>query len=105
MAGEVQKVVDERLHLSKRHGRGILRREVWVSEDGQVVRYNLAYINPVLCAHDNGRVLGYDSAHGQHHRHAMGKVTRVAFRNLAQIEARFQKEWLALVRERENAKD
>jgi hypothetical protein len=35
----------------------------------------------------------------------MGKVTRVAFRGFARIEARFQKEWQALVKEGRNAKD
>jgi hypothetical protein len=63
------------------------------------VRYNLAYINHLVHAGDNGRVLGYDSAHGRHHRHYKGKTTMVSFESFQQIEARFQKEWTILVKE------
>jgi len=69
MAALLRKIVDERLYLSKRQGGGMLRREIWADRQDQVARYNLAYINPLIYADDNGRVLGYDSAHGQHHRH------------------------------------
>jgi hypothetical protein len=44
-------------------------------------------------------VLGYDSAHGCHHRHYRGRVTTVRFESFAQIEARFQKEWSRLAKE------
>jgi hypothetical protein len=44
-------------------------------------------------------VLGYDSAHGQHHRHYRGKVTTVRFEGFEKIEARFQREWNRLVKE------
>ena len=47
----------------------MLRREIWVDGPGRVVRYNLAYINHLIYAGDHGRVLGYDSTHGCHHRH------------------------------------
>ena len=39
---------------------------------GRLERYSLAYINPAIFAGDNGRVLGYDNAHGYPHRHFMG---------------------------------
>ena len=71
----------------------MLRREIWVDGQDRVVRYNLAYINPLIFPGDNGRVLGYDSAHGQHHRHYKGKITAVSLNNFEQIEERFQKEW------------
>ena len=69
MAGGLRKVVDERLYLSKANGGGMQRREIWVDRRGKVARYNLVYVNHLLYAGDNGRVLGYDSDHGTHHRH------------------------------------
>ena len=76
----------------------MLRRENWVERRGRVVRYNLAYINDLIYAGDDGRVLGYDSAHGSHHRHYKGKVATVGFESFEQIEARFQKEWNRLAK-------
>jgi hypothetical protein len=99
MAGGVRKAVDERFHLSSSKGGGMLRREIWVDRRGQVVRYNLAYIHHLIYGDGNGRVLGYDSAHGQHHRHYRGKVTTVRFEGFEKIEARFQREWNRLVKE------
>ena len=61
MAG-LRKVVDDRLYPSKAKTGGMLRREIWVDSEGRVVRYNLAFINHLIYASDNGRVLGYDSA-------------------------------------------
>ena len=98
MGNGLQKAVDERFVLSRANGGGILRRELWVDADGRVARYNLAYINHLLYAGDNGRVLGYDSAHGWHHRHYKGEVTGVELGSFEEIEARFQKEWTNLVR-------
>ena len=57
----------------------MLRREIWVDRTGPVVKYNLACINHLIHADDDGRVLGYDSAHGHHHRHYRSKVSRIAF--------------------------
>ena len=37
-------------------------------------RYNLAFINHFMTSDDNGRVLGYDNAHGKPHRHFYGTV-------------------------------
>jgi hypothetical protein len=47
---------------------------MWVDEKGKTVRYNLAFINFRLFSRDNGRVLGYDTAHGHLHRHFAGTV-------------------------------
>src|ERR1039458_6491249 len=105
MAGGVRKAVDERFYLSGANRGGVLRREIWVDPRGRVVRYNLAYINYGIHAGDNGRVLGYDSAHGHHHRHYRGKVTAVAFESFDQIEARFQREWNRLAKEIRRAQD
>jgi hypothetical protein len=54
---------------------------------------------------DDGRVLGYDSAHGCHHRHCRGQVTAVVLESFEQIEARFQKEWRRLAKEAGRAQD
>ncbi|NOU00880.1 MAG: hypothetical protein HOO95_04810 [Gallionella sp.] len=62
-----------------------------------VTRYNLAYINHTLYRGDNGRVLGFDNAHGFHHRHYMGEVVEVDFVSYDAILQRFQNEWLEIV--------
>ena len=89
-----RKVVDEAHYPSARRGDGVLRREVWVDERGRVTRYNLAYINPAICAADNGRVIGYDNAHGRHHRHCMGSVEAIRFTSFEDVENRFEQDWL-----------
>ena len=108
MPATARKVVDERLYITRAKGGGILRREIWVDRKDRVVRHNLAYalayVNPLIFAGDNGRVLGYDSAHGTHHRHYKGRMTTVAFGSFEEIEARFQTEWTALVKEGKCAK-
>lgn len=77
----------------------MLRREIWVDRSGRVQKYNLAYINHRIFAADDGRVLGYDSAHGYHHRHYRGRVTMEQFESFEKIEARFQREWTRLAKE------
>ena len=101
----MEKIVDERLYLTTARGGGVLRREIWVDDRGNVTRYNLAYINSLWCPHDNGRVLGYDNAHGGHHKHYMGEVTAVSFTSFAQIERRFQRDWQAVLRENKREKN
>ena len=90
------KLIDEQHVISTKKGNGMLRREVWVDGKGKITRYNLAYINHQLFKGDNGRVLGFDNAHGYHHRHYYGKVEEVAFTNFEDIEMLFEQEWLAL---------
>ena len=67
--------------------------------EGEVVRYNLAFINHSLFSKDNGRVLGYDNKHGHHHRHYAGKQERFAFVSYEHLLARFLDE-VCRVRER-----
>ncbi len=86
------KVVDEVHAIPTRRGNGKVRVETWVDKAGNVVRYNLAYINHSIFAGDNGRVLGYDSRHGSHHRHYLGTVTEIAFESFEQIEVLFEGE-------------
>ena len=59
--------------------KGVLREEVYVNEAGEVVKYNLAFIHFGLFQKDDGRVVGYDNAHGHHERHWMGTAEPVPF--------------------------
>jgi hypothetical protein len=68
------KVTNESAAIRCVTGDGLIREEVWKDAGGNVFRYNLAFINFHLFAGDNGRVLGYDTAHGQAHRHFAGTV-------------------------------
>ena len=43
-----RKVIDDTHHITQKRGNGQLRREIWVDAQGQVTRYNLAYINHTL---------------------------------------------------------
>lgn len=91
----------ERFELKPKSGGGILSYEVWgYQTQGKTVvtRYNLAYINHAIHRGDNGRVLGFDNAHGYHHRHCMGKVEAVEFESYESTLERFQQEWLAIVK-------
>jgi hypothetical protein len=40
-------------------------------------------------------VVGYDNAHGYHHRHFMGVVEPIDFTTFEDIEDRFQVDWVA----------
>jgi hypothetical protein len=73
-------------------GTRILREEVWVDKHGEVVRYNLALLLPHLFTADNGRVLGFDNAHGIHERHAFGEVRPFDYQNYATTAERFYRE-------------
>ena len=90
----------EVFHLKASNGGGLLSFEVWgYVQDGKtmVTRYNLAYINKLICQKDNGRVLGFDNAHDYHHRHYMGKVTPVEFESYEQTLERFEQEWQEII--------
>ncbi len=89
-----------RHELKQKSGGGVLRYEVWgYVQHGKTVvtRYNMAYINHAICSQDNGRVLGYDNAHGYHHRHYMGSVEACNFLSHSATVARFEAEWIELV--------
>ena len=91
-----RKIVDESFAIARNRGNGVLRREVWVDRKGRVTRYNLAFINHSVFAADNGRVIGYDNAHGFHHRHNLGRVENVEFVSFEDIEAKFERDWTAI---------
>lgn len=90
----------ERYELKQKSGGGILRFEVWgyvVNGKTVITRYNIAYINHAICGNDNGRVLGYDNAHGYHHRHSMGEVEPCDYVSYEETVERFQREWAEIV--------
>ena len=68
-----------------------LKEEVWQTDDGDVVKYSLAYINPRIYSLDNGRVLGYDNSHEFHHRHYIGTVQAIKFDGYETLASRFYK--------------
>ncbi|MDO9142760.1 toxin-antitoxin system TumE family protein [Rhodoferax sp.] len=91
-----RKIVDDTHHITQKRGNDQLRREIWVDAQGQVTRYNLAYVNHAMHGADNGRVVGYDNQHGYHHRHYFGVVAAVEFTSFDDIEDQFQTDWTAL---------
>lgn len=92
----IRVLYDEATLLSRAKGNGWLVRRVNVDADNLVTRYSLAYINHHICYVDNGRVLGYDNAHGYHHKHYMGSIEPVKFFSFEQIEEQFQQEFEVL---------
>ena len=85
------KVVDETAILGRPRRGAKLKQEVWQA-DGKVTKYNLAYINFLVCQEDNGRVLGYDNSHDDHHRHFMGTVAPYKFQTYESLAADFHQE-------------
>ncbi len=98
------KILDEEIVLGRPRRGAKLSEEVWEDKDGTVVKYNLAYINPIVCRVDNGRVLGYDNNHDQHHRHFMGAVESADFKGYEPLLQRFRAELKELWR-KENEGD
>ena len=84
-------------------GIGILREEVWVNDKSEVMRYNLAFLMPHLSGIDNGRLLGYDNAHGIHERHFMGRVSPVEFKEYVTTAEHFYREVETIRRSYENS--
>lgn len=73
-------------------GVGILREEVWVDDANVVIRYNLALLLPHCFGPDNGRVLGFDNAHGVHERHFLGELRPFRFENYLATAKRLYRE-------------
>ena len=82
--------------------KGIIREEVWQDSRGVVVKYNLAFINHALCARANGRVLGYDNSHGDHHRHFAGAEEKFTFITYEKLLERFLNEVRGLRQKKES---
>jgi hypothetical protein len=88
--------IDESIAIHRKKGNGIVKRQAWKNSAGEISRYSLTYINYQLFQGDNGRVLGYDNAHGYHHKHFMGKIEPVTFISFEETEQRFQQEFEVL---------
>lgn len=87
------KVIFEQFTLNKKRGGGIIKFEAWQDSHKKIVKYNMAYINPLIFYDDNGRVLGYDNAHNFHHKHYFGKVYEVVdFVSYEDLVKRFEQE-------------
>ena len=99
--GTLRKVVDETTQVRCALGKGLIREEVWQDPRGAVAKYNLAFINHALCAKDNGRVVGYDNSHGDHHRHFAGTEEKFAFISYERLLERFLNEVRELRQEKE----
>jgi hypothetical protein len=95
------KVTDEVTPVRCLAGDGVIREEVWKDADGRIVRYNLAFINFHLFPRDNGRVLGYDTAHGQPHRHYAGTVKSIEPAPYDEISKEFISEVRALRKQKQ----
>lgn len=88
-----KKVVNETYVISKKRGGGLVKMEAWEDQNGEVVKYSLAYINPFIFAGDNGRVIGYDNTHDYHHKHEMGETFPVDdFTSYEALVERFEQE-------------
>ena len=86
------KVTDESAVIRCVAGDGLIREEVWKDGNGNVVRFNLTFINFHLFAGDNGRVLGYDTAHSYQHRHFAGTIEPIEPAPYSRIYRRFFRE-------------
>lgn len=86
-------VIKEEHNLSRKSGGGKLVLEVWEDKFGNTSTYRLAYINGAIHSGDNGRVLGYDNAHGEHHRHYFGEYQVTDFESIEAVVERFECEW------------
>ncbi len=88
-----RKTVSEQFPINRKRGGGILKSEVWENENGDVVKYSMAYINHLVFSGDNGRVLGYDNSHQFHHKHYLGEIFEVTdFKNYQNLVNRFEQE-------------
>jgi uncharacterized protein DUF6516 len=86
-----EKRIDDTSYLTGKRRGAVLKEEVWY-EGQRVVKYSLAYINPMVFGGDNGRVLGYDNSHDYHHRHFGGQVEEIQFAGYERLVDRFQQE-------------
>ncbi|MGH6876901.1 MAG: toxin-antitoxin system TumE family protein [Rhizomicrobium sp.] len=75
-----------------RKGGVVVRIQTDYSRGGRLLRYSLALIDTHRTGVDSGRVLGYDNAHGHHHRHCDGNAETIEFESYESIEKRFEAE-------------
>jgi len=81
------------LGFQDKRGGGLLKIEAWENEQGEIVKYSMAYINHLIFSGDNGRVIGYDNAHNFHHKHYFGEISEVRnFSSYQSLVERFEQE-------------
>ncbi|MGH9623477.1 MAG: toxin-antitoxin system TumE family protein, partial [Bryobacteraceae bacterium] len=85
-----------------RKGGVVVRIQTDYSHGGRLLRYSLALIDTHKTGVDDGRVIGYDNAHGHHHRHCDGKVEIVEYGSYESIEKRFEAEIREYLENRED---
>lgn len=87
-------------HLSRSLGAGLISEYAEIEiGTGKLWRYSIAYVNPMIFAGDNGRVLGYDNAHGYPHRHFKGEITGEPALSWNQISEKFDREWREIAKQ------
>lgn len=67
----------EQFPVNPKRGGGIVKIEAWENEKGQIVKYGMAYITPLIFSGDHGRVIGYDNTHDFHLKHNLGEISEV----------------------------
>ena len=67
----------------------LVAADIECSRTGSLLRYSLSLID-LSNSFDNGRIVGYDNAHGQHHRHYFGRVDCVEFESYEKLESQFE---------------
>ena len=88
-----KKVVTEQFPVKPKRGGGIIKIDVWENEQGEMVKYSMAYINHLIFSGDNGRVLGYDNSNNFHHKHYFGDISEVEnFTSYQELIERFERE-------------
>jgi hypothetical protein len=93
--------LDDSFKIPDKKGNGQIRIQYLKnSETGAVLTYSMAYINDAICSVDNGRVIGYDNAHGVHHKHDMGAYIPVEFESFEMTFELFQEQWQQYLKKR-----
>jgi hypothetical protein len=94
-----EKVVDETTILGRPRRGAKLSEEVWMTADGRVAKYNLAYINHLVCQKDNGRCLDSTTVTGFTIGTFMGKAEPYKYQNYDLLTAEFQEQVVELWRQ------
>lgn len=102
---EIRRYAPKDAQIPERLGGGILKELVEQEmPSGKLRHYLLAYINPLIYAGDNGRVLGYDNSHGFPHMHFKGNVTLEPNLTWDEIREKFEREWRQIAMDFVNGK-
>lgn len=97
-----EKSLREEFYPKGRKGGVVVRIQADYSRTGRLLRYSMVLVDTHNPSADNGRVLGYDNAHGHHHRHFLGKVEPMELESYESIEKRFEAEVRQYLETREN---